>query len=261
MYEWIRELFVDHSDLFLRFLNLRWDETRDLVNGMVRVLKDHGIFSGRLLDICCGNGRVPIHMAKKGYRAVGVDISGAFIKDAEKKADENGVSDMVTFFEGDVRQLKKVLGVRSEPFDVIVSAWSSIGYYSKNVDFSIFKQARELSREGSILFVAETMHSEYLSLKFVPAGYQEIGDIVLLESREYDYITSDMKTMWTFYKKSGEDLLFIDRMEFDLHIYTPSELCGLLSKARWETIATYGNLSTLQPRSPLGSLNVVAEAR
>jgi len=57
------------------------------------------------------------------------------------------------------------------------------------------------------------------------------------------------------------DLEFIDRVEFELHVYSLSELCNLLSKAGWETTATYGNLATLQPRTPLSSLNIVAKAQ
>ena len=56
------------------------------------------------------------------------------------------------------------------------------------------------------------MHSEFLSLKFTPSSYSEIGNVLLLEDRKYD------------------------------------------------PIATYGNLSTLQPMSPLTSLNLVAKA-
>jgi len=48
-------------------------------------------------------------MARRGFRAVGVDISRAFIEDANKKAREHGVSDRTKFLEGDVRCLKEVL--------------------------------------------------------------------------------------------------------------------------------------------------------
>jgi 2-polyprenyl-3-methyl-5-hydroxy-6-metoxy-1,4-benzoquinol methylase len=69
-------------------MNGKWQKTEELTDGMVRVLAGFGISSGSLLDTCCGNGRVSIHMARKGFRVVGVDMSRAFLKDARKRAEE-----------------------------------------------------------------------------------------------------------------------------------------------------------------------------
>jgi len=260
MSDWVKKLFVERSDLFLKLMNQRWSRTEELVNGMVKVLNDAGISSGNILDLCCGNGRISIYMAKKGFKAVGVDISKMFIDDAKNKAREHNVSGLVDFLEGDVRKLKEVVGTASHSFDVVVNAWTSVGYFSEEDDLNIFRQARELSREGAVLFIAETMHSHFISLRFTPTAYNELDDIILLENRKYDPTTSQMSSFWAFYHKRGEDLEFIDRIEIEHYIYSPSELSSLLRKAGWETVAHYGSLSTLQPMSPLTSLNIVAKA-
>ena len=87
MKSWTNKLFIERADLFLKLLNQRWPLTEGLTNGMTRLLKDNGITSGNLLDLCCGNGRISIHMAKKGFKAVGVDMSQAFLEDAKKKGE------------------------------------------------------------------------------------------------------------------------------------------------------------------------------
>jgi ubiquinone/menaquinone biosynthesis C-methylase UbiE len=258
--DWGNKIFIERSDLFLRFLNQRWLQTQELVDGMTKVLDGFGIRSGNLLDLCCGNGRVSIYMAKKGFKAVGVDISRAFLEDARRKAKTHGVLNLVTFLEGDVRKLKEVAKDVSNPFDVLVNAWTSIGVYNEEDELSIFKQARELSRKGAILFVAETMHTEYLSIKHAPTSYTELEDIVLLENRKYEPITAQASTSWTLYNKRGQDLEFADKFDITHHVYSLSELSSLLRKARWETVASYGNLLTLQPMSPLTYMNVVAKA-
>ena len=259
--DWVNKLFVERSDLFLRLLNQRWLRTEELVDGITKVLNGFGIKAGHLLDLCCGNGRVSIYMAKKGFKAVGVDISRAFLEDAERKAREHGVSNLVTFLEGDIRKLEEVVKTRySRPFDVLVNAWASLGFYEKEDDLSIFKQARQLSREGAILFVAETMHTEYLSIKFAPTSYTELDRFVILENRKYEPITSQAITSWIFYIKRGQDLELMDRVDSTHHVYSLSELSSLLLKAGWETVASYGDLSTLQPMSPLTYMNIVAKA-
>jgi len=261
MQQWIRKLFVERSDLFLKLMDERWARTEELTKGVTKILSDFGITTGNLLDLCCGNGRVSVFMAKRGFRAVGVDLSRAFIEDARKKAEEHGISQQATFLEGDVRKLREVTRGIAEPFDVVVSAWTSIGYSTPEDDLETFRQARELSKERAVLFVVETMHSDHLNLRFCPTSYGEIEDIMLLESRKYDPIASQLKTTWTFYHKHGEDLEFVDRIEWSLHVYSLSELAKLLNVAGWETVAAYGSLSTLQSFSGMTSLNLVAKAR
>jgi hypothetical protein len=200
-------------------------------------------------------------MAERGFKTVGVDISRAFLEDARRRAQEHGVSNLATFLEGDVRKLKETVSQRySVPFDVLVNAWTSIGFYEEEDDLSIFRQARELSREEAILFVVETMHSEYLSIKFAPTSYTELDHILMLENRKYDPITSQATTSWIFYNRRGQDLEFIDKVDITHHVYNLSELSSLLRKAGWETVASYGNLATLQPMSPLTYMNIVAKA-
>lgn len=258
---WVNKLFVERSDLFLKLMDQRWPRTEELVNGMMKVLRDIGVYSGSLLDLCCGNGRISIFMAKKGFKATGVDISKAFLEDARKKAEEHDVSSTVTFLEGDVRNLKEVVGSPPQPFDVVSNVWTSIGFSSYEDDLKAFKQARELSKKSAILFIAETMHTEYLSIKFTPTSYSEFDNTVMLENRKYDPITSQANTSWIFYDKRGKNLEFIDEVEIQHHVYSLSELTSLLRKAGWETAAAYGSLATLQPMSPLTSLNIVAKAR
>jgi len=261
MTDWTEKLFIEHSDLFLKLLNERWSKTEDVVNGMVKVLSSFGIKSGNVLDLCCGNGRISIYMAKKGFKAVGVDFSRAFLKDARKKAEEHKVSRNVTFLEGDVRNLKKAVGDISQPFDVVVNALTSIGYFSQDEDISMFKQARQLSGKDAVLVIAETMHSDFLAVKFTPTSYQEVGDIVLLENRKYDPTTSQLTATWAFYNKRRENLEFIDRVEIENHVYSQTELSCVLRKAGWEPVAFYGSFLTLQSMNPFGSLNVVARAK
>ena len=73
-------------------------------------------------------------------------------------------------------------------------------------------------------------------------------------------MTSQASTSWIFYNRRGQDLEFIDRVDITHHVYSLSELSSLLLKAGWETVASYGNLATLQPMSPLTHMNIVAKA-
>ncbi len=258
MEDWTRRIFIERADLFLKIMNERWLKTEALVDGMIRLLKDFNIESGRILDLCCGNGRVAISFAKKGFRAVGIDFSPVFIEDARERARELGVSKRASFICGDARRLLSLVP-RDACFDVVTSVWTSIGYYDKSEDLAVFKQARRLTREGGVLFIAETVHRDSLNLRFCPSSFTLHEDIVLVEEARWDALTSRLRTTWSFYVKNGDDLRFIDRIVFDIYVYSVSELASMLREAGWETVATYGNLATRQQFSPWTELNLVAK--
>lgn len=49
---------------------------------------------GRLLDVCCGAGRVAIPLAKKGFNVVGVDFSSNMIRNAKKIAKKRNIKNV-----------------------------------------------------------------------------------------------------------------------------------------------------------------------
>lgn len=56
-----------------------------------------------LYDLGSGDGRIPITAAKRhGTHGVGIDIDPARIREARANAEQQGVSDKVTFIEGDL---------------------------------------------------------------------------------------------------------------------------------------------------------------
>jgi len=259
MGDWQHELFVEKADLFLRVMDARWPRAEKLVEGMLGVLSGYGIHSGELLDLCCGNGRICVHMAKRGFRATGIDISDRFLEDAGEKAREHGVSHLTRFVQGDVREFKRVLGHISQPFDVVTSVWTSVGYSIREGDVSIFSQARELARKGAVLVVADTAHSARWPV--VRTSYSDLGDMVMLEEAKQDQFRFTVQTTWSFYSKDGQNLKFVDKVGFEIHVYGLSEFSSLLSEAGWEPVVAYGDLSTLQPLTPLTGLNLVSVAK
>lgn len=62
-----------------------------------------GIKAGNVhYDLGCGDGRIVISAAKRGAIATGIDLDPERIKEANENAKEAGVTDKVTFIEGDL---------------------------------------------------------------------------------------------------------------------------------------------------------------
>lgn len=103
-----------------------WTRAEATVKGLCRVLEENGIKEGRVLDLCCGNGRLSIGMANKGFTIVGLDISKMYLEEAKRKAEEYGVESKVSFIQGDMRKVDKALQGEA-PFDVVLNFRNSLG--------------------------------------------------------------------------------------------------------------------------------------
>jgi D-alanine-D-alanine ligase len=83
----------------------------------------------RVLDLCCGQGRHCLELAKRGFRQLtGIDRSGYLIRLARRRAKQAGFE--VKFKEGDARRF----AVPESAFDVVVLMGNSFGYFDREED-------------------------------------------------------------------------------------------------------------------------------
>ena len=57
----------------------------------------------KILELCCGTGRLTLPIAKDGYNICGVDYTSSMLEQAKAKASEAGVE--ITFIKADIRTL------------------------------------------------------------------------------------------------------------------------------------------------------------
>ena len=77
-----------------------------------------------ILDLCCGQGRHSIELARRGFSHVnGVDRSRYLIRLARKRAKKEGLS--VTFHEGDARKYRS----KGQLFHCVLILGNSFGYF------------------------------------------------------------------------------------------------------------------------------------
>ncbi|MCX6654228.1 MAG: class I SAM-dependent methyltransferase, partial [Candidatus Bathyarchaeota archaeon] len=202
MSSWQEKLFIVRADLSIKLMNGFWPYTPKAVDGLVAIATERGVKTGAVLDLCCGNGRISINLAERGFHVTGVDFSAPYLEDARLNAERLGVADKADFVYGDVRQLSKILEGRG-PFDLVVSAWTSMGYYSDEDDLETFRQARQHSREGALLFVLETMHEARAMTQGNVRRVSDLDDLVMVDDVSYNPLTSRMDTVWSFYRRRG----------------------------------------------------------
>ena len=223
-----------------------WNRAEATVEGLVKILEENGVEDGKVLDLCCGNGRLSTWMAKKGFTVVGLDISKMHLEEAERKAKEHGVDSKVNFIHGDMRELDQVLKDEA-PFDVVLNFKNSLGWWGDRVDEMVFTMARKLTTKGGVLVIGECDHTGNMMRAFGAQDMIEREDFIILRKSWIDYLTTTFNSTWRFYEKNGNDLKYFDHFDFQARVYTPSELASLLKRAGWETIEVYSNIATQEP--------------
>jgi SAM-dependent methyltransferase len=223
-----------------------WSRAEPTIESVCEIFAEHGITTGKVLDLCCGTGRLSTRLAKKGFTAVGLDISPIYLEEARRRAREHDVESRVKFLLGDMRNVDEVVG-HEGPFDCVLSFRNSFGFWSDETDEMIFTKVRRMTREGGVLVIGECDHLAQLMLSFDRTRVYEYEDAMMISEADMDYITNMFTATFKYYTKEGGVLKYRDSFDYQARVYSVSELSSLLGRAGWKVIEVYESLKDLQP--------------
>ncbi len=251
MKHWTQEFFVKKGKLWLEVMNHLWYTGKREAENILKMLEEHGIKKGKVLEIGCGNGRICIPLAKKGFDVIGIDISPIYIEDAEKKARKHRVK--ARFITGDMRNLSKIF--KKEKFNVVLNVWTAIGYYDKKTDEKIFKSVYKILKDKGLFLILNCASKEMLLYNFFPTSFRETEKYIILNESDYDFLRSIFKEKWIFYEKKGKDLKYIDEHEVKMRIYSHQELIEMVEKAGFRFLKAYRSINSVEPANKFSSIN------
>ena len=204
----------------------------------------------RILDLCCGQGRHAIEIAKRGYTNVyGLDRSHYLINRARKINKINGLN--VIFKEGDARNLP----FQNDYFDAVIIAGNSFGYFdSVKDDMRIFKEIMRILKPNSKLLIDIT-DGAYMRENFQPRSWEWIDknyfvcrERSLSENKER-LVSREVITHVT--KGVIADQFYAERL------YSNDELKKLMLKAGFEKLCSYPKVRSESKRNQ--DLGMMAE--
>ena len=192
--EWWEDFF---SGLWLDVQRHIWpeDKTRVDVDFVEEVLQLEP--PARVLDVPCGEGRLALEFAARGYQVTGVDITRALLEDAHRKATERQLE--IVWEHRDMRDLPW-----QQTFDAAFCFWGSLGYFDEAGNAHFAKAVSRTLKPGG-KFLVDTHVAETLLPIFQERGWWRVGDTVVLEERCYDHAESLVHVEWTFMREGRED--------------------------------------------------------
>jgi D-alanine-D-alanine ligase len=123
----------------------------------------------RILDLCCGQGRHSLELARKGFNNIeGLDRSHYLIQRAKNQAKKEGLE--VRFREGDARKLPYA----PDTFDVVVILGNSFGYFeTMEDDLRVLREVFRVLKPWGRLLV-DVADGGYLKENFQPRSWEWI---------------------------------------------------------------------------------------
>ena len=188
----------------------------DFITAFMNPGKDSSI-----LDLCGGQGRHSLELARRGFRDLTVlDYSGFLLKIGRKRADEEGMQ--IQFIQSDARYIDLPDG----RFHNIILMASSFGYFEDdNENLKILAEAYRLLSPGGQLML-DIPDRDYVLGNFRPSSFHRVNEDISVERQRL----IKGKVIYSKEKVTSGKKGSIRENTYCMRLYSMDELKSLLQK-------------------------------
>ncbi|MGA6974221.1 MAG: methyltransferase domain-containing protein [Candidatus Binatus sp.] len=184
-----------------------------------------------VLDLCCGQGRHSVNLAKRGFKVTGLDLNPDYVELAQQAARARNVA--IETVAADMRKIPF-----ENKFDAIVNMYSSFGYLeSEAEDLKVLESAvKALKRGGSLLL--DMLNREWAIDNYIQNDWHTGEDGTLyVERRDLDLATSRMHVHFIVVDPKGGRR---ESVGHNIRLYTLTEMTRLLDRVGLRLTEVFG---------------------
>jgi SAM-dependent methyltransferase len=213
---WINEYFGEE---YLRLYQFPPERTSPEVHFVNRELRrrESGL---NMLDLCCGQGRHAVPLAKHGWQVTGLDLQPHLLTRAEELAKEHVVS--VKWIQGDMRKLPF-----DEEFDVVINLFTAFGYFDDEENAGVIREVNRVLKPGG-WFVIDVANRPFLLKNAKPVSEKILPDGTLVQN---DWRWDEQSGRYTHQQRilrAGEEP---KDLSHSVRVYSTDELARMLFDA------------------------------
>ena len=192
----------------------------------------------RILELCCGTGRLTIPIAEDGYNISGVDYTFSMLEQAKAKASEAGLK--IEFIEADIRTM-----YLKNKYDLIFIHFNSIHHLYLNEDlFKAFNTVKKhLKTGGRFLLDCFNPNIQYIveheKKQIEVAAYttKDGREILIKQLMRYERKTQINRIEWHYFINGKFDSI----QNLDMRLFFPQELDTYLDWNGFKIIHKFGS--------------------
>ncbi len=194
-----------------------------------------------ILDLCCGQGRHVLELARRGFKNVmGVDRSRYLIRLARKRAQAEGLS--VVFKEGDARNPR----LPESSFDCVAIMGNSFGYFSnKQDDEKVLATVGKMLRPSGQI-VLDITDGAYMAEHFERRSWEWIDEHHFV-CRERS-ISADRERLVSREVIVNDEQGVIADQFYAERLYTRDSITRLLEKTGFRNVRHHGSAESVSDR-------------
>jgi SAM-dependent methyltransferase len=180
----------------------------------------------KILDLCCGQGRHVLQLAKLGYRVYGVDLSRTLLEVAKFKTNK---WESAHFIQADMRHLPI-----SHAFDLLLNLFTSFGYFETDAENeSVFHQfSQALKPQGT--FVFDYFNASFVEKSLIPYQKERLNGLLVEQER---FIEGSRVEKVIKLNREGEQSIFHESVK----MYYPDQLCSMMKHAGLDIKYIFGD--------------------
>jgi D-alanine-D-alanine ligase len=202
----------------------------DLVLAAVQPAEDD-----RILDLCCGQGRHSLELARRGYTdIIGIDRSRYLVRLARKRAKGEGLP--VRYSEGDARKIRLPESSR----DAVIVMGNSFGYFEReDDDEAVLRSILRVLRGGGTLLL-DVVDGEWMAKNFEARSWEWI-DQAHFVARERALAEDGRRIISREVVTNANRGIIADQFYAE-RLYTRDEIAGLLARSGFVDIHFHGTV-------------------
>lgn len=184
-----------------------------------------------VLDLCCGQGRHSVQLAKRGLKVTGLDLNPDYVVLAQQAAKAGKVE--IETVTADMREIPF-----ANKFDAIVNMYSSFGYLeSEAEDLRVLESAGNALKTGGRLLL-DMLNREWAIDNYIQNDWHTGADGTLyVERRDLDLATSRMHVHFVVVDQKGGRR---ESIGHNIRLYTLTETMRLLERVGMRVTAVFG---------------------
>ncbi len=191
----------------------------------------------KILELCCGTGRLTLPIAKDGYNISGVDNTSSMLEQAKLKASKEGLE--IEFIEADIRTLELL-----EKYDLVFIPFNSIHHLYKNEDlFKAFSVVKKHLKEGGLFLldcfnpnIQFIVEAEKNRKKIAEYTTEDGREILVKQNMRYEPKSQINRIQWHYYINGAFD----STQNLDMRLFFPQEIDSYLAWNGFKIIHKFG---------------------